>query len=176
MRFSTLSALLVCALVAVRPAALAQSASRIGVINFQRAVVETAEFQKAYADLQTKYQPRQAALQKAQRDLQDIETQLRSSQGRLSSSGAAELQARGQRKQVEVDRLTQDLQADFEGERDSLLRLTSTRMSEILKKLADEKGLDVIIDSASGLVPYSRQGTDVTDAAIAAYNAAYPAK
>jgi outer membrane protein len=176
MRFSTLSALCVFAVAAATPAALAQSASRIGVINFQRAVVETAEFQKAYADLQTKYQPRQAALQKAQQDLQDLETQLRSSQGRLSSSGAAELQARGQRKQVEVDRLSQDLQADFEGERDGLVRLTSTRMAEILKKLADEKGLDMIIDSASGLVPYARQGSDVTDAAIAAYNAAYPAK
>ena len=176
MRFSTLPALVVVALGAALPAAMAQSASKIGVINFQRAVVDSAEFQKAYTDLQTKYQPRQAALQNAQQELQDIETQLRASEGRLSNSGAAELQARGQRKQVEVDRISQDLQADFEGERDNTLRLTSTRMAEVLKKLADEKGLDVIVDTASGLVPFARTGLDITDAAIAAYNAAYPAK
>ncbi len=161
------------------PAAMAQTASpasKIGVINFQRAVIESAEFQKAFNDLQAKFQPRQAALQKAQQDLQDIDTQLRASEGKLSNSGAAELQARGQRKQTEVDRLSEDLQADFNAQRDDALRLTSTRMAEVLKKLADEKGLDVIVDTSTGVIPFFRDGLDITDAAIAAYNTAYPAK
>ena len=166
------------------PAAMAQAAtpaaspaaSKIGVINFQRAVIESAEFQKAFNDLQAKFQPRQAAVQKAQQELQDIDTQLRASEGKLSNSGAAELQARGQRKQTEVDRLTEDLQADFNAQRDDALRLTSTRMAEVLKKLADEQGLDVIVDTSTGVVPYFRDGLEITDAAIAAYNAAYPAK
>lgn len=183
MRSSKLSVFAMFVLAAgMLPAAMAQAApaaqseSKIGVINFQRAVIESAEFQKAFNDLQTKFQPRQAALQKAQQELQDIDTQLRASEGKLSASGTAELQARGQRKQTEVDRLSQDLQDDFNAARDDALRLTSTRMAEVLKKLADSKGLDVIIDTGTGAVPFFRDGMDVTDAAIAAYNAAYPAK
>jgi outer membrane protein len=176
MRLFMLPALATCVLgVVLSPAASAQAAaSKIGVINFQNAVLDTAELKKAFADLQAKYKPKQDALQKAQADLQDTETQLRASQGKLSSQGEAELQARGQRQQVAVQRLQEDLQAEFEVERDAALRLTSTRMTEVLRKLADSKSLDLIVDA--GGVPFFREAMDVTTAAVAAYDAAYPAK
>ena len=154
------------------PSALAQS--RTGVINFQNAVLSTAEYKKAIADLQTKFKPRQDALNKARQALTDIETQLRSSQGQLSSAGAAELQANGQRKQVEVQRLDEDLREDSEREQQAAIRLVSTRMGEVLKKLAEDKQLDVIVDTAS--VPFFRPEAEVTDQAVAAYDAAHPAK
>jgi outer membrane protein len=152
----------------------AMAQAKVGVIDFQRAVVETAEFKKAYAELETKYKPKQDALAKAQQELADIETQLRASQGQLSQAGTAELQAKGQRKQVQVDRLTMDLQEDFEGERDAALRVVTTRFADVLKKFAADKGLDVISDSAA--LHFFKPDMDVTDAAITAYNAAHPAK
>ena len=59
----------------------AMAQAKVGVIDFQRAVVETAEFKKAYAELEAKYKPKQDALAKAQQELADLETQLRASQG-----------------------------------------------------------------------------------------------
>ncbi len=172
MRFGlSVVATCVMGLMSVAPA-MAQA--KIGIIDFQRAVVDTAEFKKAFAELEAKYKPKQDQLQKAQQTLQDIETQLRSAQGQLSQAGQAELQARGQRTQTQVDRLTQDLQEDFEAERDAALRVVSTRFTELLKKFATDKGLDVIADKQA--VPYFSAALDVTDAAIAAYNAAHPAK
>ena len=158
-------------LVAVAPA-MAQA--KTGTIDFQRAVVETAEFKKAYAQLEATYKPKQDALAKAQQELQDLDTQMRSSQGQLSQAGAAELQAKAQRKQTQVERLQQDLQEDFEADRDRALQLTGTRMTDVLKKLADEKQLDLIIDATA--LRFSRTTLDVTDAAIKAYDAAHPAK
>jgi len=158
-------------LVAVAPA-MAQA--KTGTIDFQRAVVETAEFKKAYAQLEATYKPKQDALSKAQQELQDLDTQMRSSQGQLSQAGAAELQAKAQRKQTQVERLQQDLQEDFEADRDRALQLTGTRMTDVLKKLADEKQLDLIIDATA--LRFSRNTLDVTDAAIKAYDAAHPAK
>lgn len=152
----------------------AMAQAKVGVIDFQRAVVDTAEFKKAYAELEAKFKPKQDQLLKAQQTLQDIEAQLRSTQGQLSQAGAAELQAKGQRTQVQVDRLTQDLQEDFEGERDAALRVISTRMTEILKKVAADKGLDTITDTNA--LHFFKPEMNVTDAAIAAYNAAHPAK
>ena len=173
MRFSLLPVFASC-LVAVSstPTALAQS--KVGVVNFQRAVVETAEIKKAFADLEARYKPKQDALAKAQQDLQDLETQLRASQGQLRSSGAAELQARGQRKQVDVTRMNEDIQEEFTKDRDAALTLTSTRMTEVLKKMMEELQLDAIIDS--GGVPAFKPALDFTDKAIAAYDLAHPAK
>ena len=152
----------------------AMAQSKVGVIDFQRAVVDTAEFKKAFAELEAKFKPKQDQLQKAQQTLQDIETQLRASQGQLSQAGTAELNAKGQRTQVQVDRLTADLQEDFEGERDAALRVVSTRYTDVLKKLATDKGLDIIADTTA--LHFFGPALDVTDAAIAAYNAAHPAK
>ena len=152
----------------------ASAQSRTGVVNFQRAVLDTAEFKKAYADLELKYKPKQEALAKAQQELQDIETQFRASQGQLSSSGTAELQARGQRKQVEVTRLNDDIQEEFTKDRDAALQVTSTRMGEVLKKLADDVQVDLFVDAGSA--PFFRAALDFTDKAVAAYNLAHPAK
>ena len=63
------------------PAASAQM--KVGVINFQRAMSETAEIKKAQADLEKKFKPRQDALDKLQRELSDIQTQLQASAGKL---------------------------------------------------------------------------------------------
>lgn len=161
---------LVAAVVMAAPA----MAQKVGVIDFQRAVVDSAEFKKAYAELEAKYKPKQDALQKAQQTLQDIQAQLSATQGQLSQAGAAELQAKGQRTQVTVDRLTQDLQEDFEADRDAALRVVTTRYTDVLKKLAADKGLDLIADTSA--LHFFGPTLDVTDAAIAAYNAAHPAK
>ena len=152
----------------------AMAQAKIGVVDFQRAVTETAEFKKAYAELEAKFKPLQDKVQKAQQELSDIETQLRSSQGQLRAAGSAELQARGQRKQTQVDRMTQDLQEDFEADRDAAVRLVSTRMSDVLKKVATDKGLDMIIDVQA--VRYSASAMDVTELVIKGYDATHAAK
>lgn len=171
MRF-VFSAVAACVMMSVSVPAMAQS--KTGVVDFQRAVVDTAEFKKAFAELEAKYKPKQDALVKARQELQDIETQMRTAGAQLSQAGAAELQSRGERKQVQVQRLEQDLQEDFEAERDAALRLVSTRMSDILKKLATDKALEVIHDTAA--LRFFVPALDVTDQAIAAYDAAHPAK
>jgi len=148
--------------------------TKVAVINFQNAVLSTAEIQKVLKDIQLKYKPRQDALQKGQQELSDIQTQLQASQGKLSQSGEADLQARGQRKQTQLQRLNDDLTADFEADRDDAVRKASTRMQELLKKVAEEKGLDLIVDSAAA--PFVKSGIEITDQVVAAYDKAYPAK
>ncbi len=171
---------LMCTLISVSPAngqapaAASSTQAKIAVINFQNAVLGTAEMQKALRDLQVKYKPRQDALQKGQQELSDIQTQLNASQGKLSSAGEADLQARGQRKQTQLQRMSDDLQADIEADRDEAVRKASTRMQELLKKVAAEKGLDLIIDSAAA--PFVKTGIEITNQVVADYDKAYPVK
>ena len=180
MRSFVLSAVALCAAgsICVSPA-MAQApagatVAKVAVVNFQNAVLSTAEMQKALKDLQVKYKPRQDAIQKGQQELSDIQTQLNASQGKLSQAGEADLTARGQRKQTQLQRLNDDLTADFDADRDEAVRKASTRMQELLKKVAEEKGLDLIVDSAAA--PFVKPGIEITDQVVAAYDKAYPAK
>jgi outer membrane protein len=47
-------------------------------------------------------------------------------------------------------------------------------MQEVLKKLAEEKSLDLVLDSSN--THYFKPVYDITADAVAAYNKAYPAK
>ena len=47
-------------------------------------------------------------------------------------------------------------------------------MQELLKKVGEERGLDLIVDSAAA--PFVKSGIDVTDQVVAAYDKAYPVK
>jgi len=157
--------------IALAPAALAQ---KVGVINTQRAILETADIKKASAELQTKYKPRQDQLDKLQREIADLQTQLESSAGKLSAAGQADLEAQGQRKQREAQRISEDLQADVDRERNDVLQRAQTRMTEVLKKLSEEKGLDIVVDT--GAVPYFKVAFEITEDAIKSYDKAYPPK
>src|SRR5580704_16355114 len=145
LRLFTFPALAVCVAGLISSTAAAQT--KVGVVNFQKALLDTAELKKASVDLQNEFKPRQDQLEKVQRELADIQTQLQASQGKLSAAGEAELQARGQRRQTEAQRLTQDLQDDVTARRNSILQRSGTRMTEIVKKLAEEKGYDVVVDT-----------------------------
>ena len=80
----------------------------------------------------------------------------------------------GQRKDREVKRLGEDLQADVDRERNEILQRAGLRMTELVKKLADEKGLDIVIDSTNTVS--FKPAFEVTADATAAYDKAYPLK
>ena len=84
---------------------------------------------------------------KLQKELEDIQAQLNS--GKLNELGTQEINAEGQRKQRELQRMQQDMQEDVQRERTEILQRAGTRMQEVVKKLADEKGLDIVVDSAN---------------------------
>jgi outer membrane protein len=153
-------------------ATFASAQVKVAVINTQKAMADTDELKKTSAAVEAKYKPRQDELQKLQADLQSIEQQLNS--GKLNQQGTAELQAQGQRKQRDAQRISDDLQADFERDRQEILGKASQKMQAIITKLAEEKGVDVIIDAAQTL--YFKPALELTAEATTAYNKANPAK
>jgi outer membrane protein len=155
------------------PGAFAQAPQpvKLGVINLQRAIVETADIKKTQVDLEAKYRPRTAEMEKLQKELQDIQAQLQSGRGGASEQ---ELQMRGQRRQRELQRMQEDLQGDVDRERNDILQKAGQRMSEVVRKIADERGFDIVVDITNTV--FFRPALDITKDAIAAYDKAYPAK
>jgi outer membrane protein len=155
--------------------ALSQIASaqlKVAVVNLQDAVLKSAEIQKADVEMQAKYKPRSDEITRITTEGTDMVEKYKAGQGRLSEAALAELQAQIQRKQRDLQRLQEDLNGDVERERNDVLTKTSQKMGDVVKKLAEEKGVDLVMDSLTTL--YFKPALDLTTEAIAAYDKAYP--
>ena len=162
---------LACALFAFASIGIA-SAQKVAVINSQKAVLETVEIKKAQTDLETKFKPRQDKIIQIQKDLQTIQSQLQS--GKLNATGEQELNAEGTKKQRDLQRLQQDLQDDVTLERNDILQRSGARMQEVVKKLAEAKGLDIVVDTTNTV--FYKPAFDLTAEAVTAYNLTYAVK
>ncbi len=153
---------------------VASAQTKVAVINMQQAVLGTADIKKQSAELEAKYKPRQAAIEQLRADLDAIQQKLQAGQGKLPPAAEQDLTVEGQRKQRALQRMSQDLQDEVDGVRNEILAAAGRRMIEVIRKLADEKGLDVVVEGNSTL--FFKAGLDITADATAAYDKAYPPK
>ena len=74
----------------------------------------------------------------------------------------------------EWQRLGEDLQADVDRERNDILTKASQKLKQVIEKIATEKGLDIVVDSADTV--YFKPALDITKEVTAAYDKANPVK
>ncbi len=144
--------------------------TQIAVIDFQNALLRTADMQKQSAELEARYRGRQEELERLSVELQEIQTKLQGATG----DEAARLQNEGQRKQRSAQRLSEDLQSDVEFDRQNILSTASIKMREIIRDLRMEKQIDLIVDGTSVLAHSAL--LDLTTEATQAYDAKFPAR
>lgn len=161
-----------CLILAAASLAAAAAQTKVGVINSQLAVAGTAEFKKWRTEIEAKFKPRQDQLIRLQKEIEDIRTQLQS--GKLSQQGDQQLQAEAQSKQRQGTRLQQDYQEDLDREQNEELQKIGTRMRDLVNKLADSKGFDVVVDA--GNTVFFKPALDLTQEAIANFDKTYPVK
>jgi len=161
-----------CALFSFSHVASAQV--KVGIINLQKAIFETAEIKKADAEMQATFKPKQDEIEQLNKDIQGIAQKLQNANGKLTPQEEGDLNAQGQRKQRALQRLQDDVNEQAQGYRNDVLSKTQQKMTDIVKKIAEEKGLDVIIDTQVTL--YFKPALDLTPEATAAYDKAHPVK
>lgn len=143
--------------------------TKVAVINFQDALLNTADMIKESAALEGRYKSRQEELERLSAELAEIQSQLQTAQG----ADAQRLQNEGQRKQVTAQRMSQDLQSDVEFDRQNILSAASARMRDIIRELRMEKQIDLIVDGG-GVLAHNAL-IDLTAEATQAYDAKHPA-
>jgi outer membrane protein len=154
------------------PAAPAQT--KVGIISLRQAMLDTAELKKAQSELENKFKPQSERRAKLQAEIAQLQNDLQKMAGKLTAQAEQEMTMTGQRRQRELQRLEEDLQADVDRERNDILTKAGQRMTEVLRKLAEEKGLDVVVDVSNTV--YFKPALDLTKEATAAYDKAYPVK
>src|SRR5215469_12707745 len=154
------------------PAAAPAGAGKIAVIAFQVAVGQTNEFQRNFADLQKKWEPKRSELKKLSDDIDASAKTLQSQGDKLSDAERASRAKQLDDKKKQLDRSAEDAQNDFQQEMQELYSGTASKVDDVLSTYAQKNGYTLVLDVAGQQTPilYALPSTDITKAIIEAYN------
>jgi outer membrane protein len=147
---------------------------KVAVIHFQDAVTHTNEFQRNFADLQKKYDPKRQQL-KALGDEIDTLTKQLNTQGTTLSEAERATKARTlDDKKKEAQRLGEDAQNDFQQEMQQTFNATASKVEDVLVNYAEQQGYTLVLDGEAEQAPivlYAVPSIDISKAILDAYNA-----
>ena len=158
----------------LRAQSAAPAAGKIGVINIQGAIANTAEGKKVLGDLQTKYKPRQNALQSLQQEINAIQDQLTKQAATLSDEEQARLNREAEDKQKQLKRDAEDAQTDFNHDRDEAINKIGQKMVRVISDYAQQNGFTLILDDQQIPVYFAAKDIELTAEIIKRYDAANP--
>jgi len=160
--------------ISLRAQSAAPAQSKIGVLNIQLAIANTAEGKKVIADLQKKYQPRQLELQRLQQEIQAIQDQLTKQSATLSDEEQGRLSRDSEEKQKLLKRSADDAQSDFNRDRDEAINKIGQKMVRVINDYAQQNGFMLVLDDAQIPVYFASKDIEITEEIVKRYDAANP--
>jgi outer membrane protein len=152
------------------PAAPA-TGSKIGVIEVQRIVQESAVGKESLARVQKLQQGKQEDLQKRQKELRDLEQKIQDQGKALSEDAMEKLQKEYQGKAVDLKRFQDDAQRELEEAQRKELGDLEKRIMPVITDVAKEQGYQLVFNKFnSGLLFADDKSVDLTDAVITKFN------
>ena len=120
--------------------------SKVGVVEFERAVIESAEGKQAQAKFTAKLDEKQKDIEKRQKELEAIQTRLQTQDKVLSDTVKAGLLRDLERGKTELTRINEDAQKELEALRNELLQPIAQRAGAIMNALAAEQDYTLVVD------------------------------
>lgn len=169
-KHSTLAASVL--LMALTGALSAQTATKVGVIQIQAALVATKEGQKAVAELETKMTPRKKELESKQSEIKDMQERLQRGGNTLSDGAKEELTRNIDGKTKSYNRDIEDANAELEQEQQRVLNVLGQKMMQVIDKYAQANGFAIVLDVSSQNTPvlYASNSVDITKEVIDLYD------
>jgi outer membrane protein len=159
---------------AQRPAAAASApTAKVAVIAFQAAVTQTNEFQRAFADLQKKYDPRRQEIKSLSDEIDNLTKQLQADDAKLTEDERVARSRDIDEKKRQLDRDTQDAQSDFQSDMQDLMNKVAGKVGAVMTDYAEKHGYTLVLDGGDQQNPtvlYAADATNITKAVIDAYN------
>ena len=161
------------------PAAPATAApagpAKVAVVEFQAAVSQTNEFQRDFADLQKKYEPKRTQLNTMTAEIETLEKQLQATADKLNDAERASKAKTIDDKKKQAQRIAEDAQNDYTGEMNETFNKVATKVLDVMNAFANQQGFTLVIDGGGNqqqapVVLYASPASDITRAVIDAYN------
>jgi outer membrane protein len=158
------------------PAASAPAGpAKVAVIAFQAAVGQTNEFQRDFADLQKKYEPKRAQLKTMADEIDGLEKQLQAQGDKLSDAARTAQAKTIDDKKKQAQRFAEDAQNDLTGEMNDVYSKVASKVFDVLSGYAQQQGYTLVLDGTANqqqapVVLFATPGIDISKAIIDAYN------
>ncbi len=150
---------------------------KIGLINIQRAIVESNEGRAAIEKLQKQFAPRQTELQSKQAEIEKLQRQLKEQEKTLSDEARGNLVRQIETKTKDFTRANEDATNDAQQAEAQAVNEIGQKMMKVLDEYASKNGYQMVLDVGSPQSPvlWASAAVDLTDQIIKLYNAAAPA-
>jgi len=148
------------------------SATKVGVISVQGAIVGTRDGQKASKELDAKFTPRKKEFDSRQSEIAQLQDQYNKGGTVMSEDKRQQLARDIDEKKKRLQRDMQDAQDELQGEQQRLLQSLGQRMMAVIEKYAKDNGYTMILDVSSPNTPvlYASSAIDITQDIVSLYD------
>lgn len=149
--------------------------AKVAVIEFQAAVGQTNEFQRDFADLQKKYEPKRTQLKTQADEIDGLEKQLQAQGASLSEAARASQTKTIDEKKKQAQRFAEDAQNDLTQEMNDVYSKVATKVFTVLSDYCKQQGFTLVLDATetqqqAPTVLYHTETSDISKAIVDAYN------
>lgn len=152
------------------PASPGSAAVRIGVINVERLVQESALGKEAFGRVKKLNEQKKEEADKLSKELRDMEQKLADQGSALAEDKREALQKSYQEKAIAFKRFQDDANRDLEAAQKKELGELERRVFPVINQVGKERGFTLVFNKfQSGLV-YADDAVDITDEVLKVFN------
>jgi outer membrane protein len=151
--------------------AFAQTVSKVGVVDMQKAIQSTEAGKKAKKELETEFEKRKKELQKKEADLKKMGEDLEKKKNVLSEEVLGKKQAEMQEEMMKYRESLNKNQMEIQKKEQDLTRPILEKIRKIIGEAAKAGGFTVVLESSAGVL-YADSSADLTDQIIKAFEKA----
>ena len=153
-------------------AAAVSASPKIAIINFQQAVAATNEGQRNFAQLRTKFEPKQAQLKAQSDEIDSLKKQLQDAGSTLSEPERDSRLRVIDEKTKSLQRSAEDAQNEASGAMNDMYQALAQKVYTVLDSYSNQNKFTVVLDTSAQQTPvlWANGSTDITKAIVEAYN------
>lgn len=148
-----------------------QQVQKIGIVNSQSVLEQSAEGKRIMGQLQEKDKNNQAQLTKLDDEIRSLETKLNTQRLTLTQEALINLNSDLERKRTDRKRFAEDSLREMNDLTARLFQRIQGELLPIIEQVGKEKNLDIIFDLARSGAIYFNPVIDVTKEVITRYDA-----
>ncbi len=163
---------LILALSLIIPAlAAAQApAPKIGVIDVERVVSESAAGKEAFLKLKKLQEKKMEEAKQYEKSIMDLQKQLEEQKFVLSEQKMKDLQKQGEDRQIAYKRFKDDTERELKDARDEELKKLEDKIFPIINQMGKEMGFALLFNKFNSGLVYADETADVTDEVLKRFN------
>lgn len=169
-RIRTIAPLVIFFILAVAAASYAQQTSKIAIINSQKAFETSLEGKKALNQLQDQEAKIKSDIQKMDDAIRLLENRLNTGRLTMTNEALLALQSDIEKKTTERKRYEEDKAREINTLSTNLIQKIRVEMVSIIEALSKERGLELVLDTATSGVVTAAPTIDITDEVVRRYD------